>query len=57
MPEQMWAEPDVADAARWMRRLAADEALLVGAWLGLRESAEPFSPASVGMTMRSSSPV
>lgn len=50
---QTWAEPDIAHAADWMRRLAADRAL--GERLGQAARAtiaEKFSPAVIGARYR-----
>jgi glycosyltransferase involved in cell wall biosynthesis len=50
---QTWAEPDVAHAAWWMQKLAADAAL--GARLGEAARAsivEKFSPAKIGARYR-----
>jgi len=50
---QMWAEPDVAHAAEWMRRLFADRALASGIGAAARATIEEkFSPAAIGARYR-----
>ncbi len=50
---QIWAEPDIAHAAEWMRRLFADRALAGRLGAAARETIEArFSPAVIGARYR-----
>lgn len=50
---QTWAEPDVAHAGEWMRRLCADPALAARLGAAARRTIEEkFSPAAVGARYR-----
>lgn len=50
---QTWADPDVADAARWMQRLFADRALCAALGAAARETMEThYSPAAIGARYR-----
>jgi glycosyltransferase involved in cell wall biosynthesis len=49
-----WADPDVADAAGWMRRLFEDRSLAARLGNAARETIETrFSPATIGARYRS----
>lgn len=50
---QVWADPDIADAARWMQRLFSDRSLCAALGSAARETMEThFSPAAIGARYR-----
>jgi glycosyltransferase involved in cell wall biosynthesis len=52
VPEQMWAEPDLDDAARWMRRLARDADLRHRLACVASERGASLTSGTVGESMR-----